>query len=325
MTKDKPPPREGHSEGHSEGHLEPLGFSDVELELLESAKQENPSETLETRVLSGLRNRRELAVLTEAPAPRRRAPWVLLAAAVMLGGLAFWLPRQRSVPVGPELLTASRHGAVSSAPVRASSEPRSPAPRTDPCAGAPRASGQQPLIDDFEDGDDAVRPFEQRSALWRWSRDTDLAGSAPALLPIPRLQANPQNRQAAHVKGGQLRDWGALVEMRFEPSCYNASAYAGLVFSARGKGRIYVSPREVSVMPRELGGSCDKDCYNGHVFKVELTDHWTTVELRWEQFEQRGYGRAPLDPARLHDLAFLVRPEDTPYDLWLDDVRFLKK
>jgi hypothetical protein len=33
----------------------------------------------------------------------------------------------------------------------------------------------------------------------------------------------------------------------------------------------------------------------------------------------------PLDASRLQSVAFLIRPEDTPYDVWLDDVRFLVK
>jgi hypothetical protein len=31
----------------------------------------------------------------------------------------------------------------------------------------------------------------------------------------------------------------------------------------------------------------------------------------------------PLDASRLHSVAFLIHPEDTPYDVWLDEVRFL--
>jgi hypothetical protein len=41
--------------------------------------------------------------------------------------------------------------------------------------------------------------------------------------------------------------------------------------------------------------------------------------------EQRGYGRPGFDPKQLHSIAFLIRPEDTPYDLWVDDVSFVKR
>ena len=38
-----------------------------------------------------------------------------------------------------------------------------------------------------------------------------------------------------------------------------------------------------------------------------------------------GVDRPALDPSRLHSLAFLIRPEDTPYDVWLDEIRFVVK
>ena len=32
-----------------------------------------------------------------------------------------------------------------------------------------------------------------------------------------------------------------------------------------------------------------------------------------------------LDPSKLNSLAFLIRPEDTPYDVWIDDLRFVRR
>ncbi len=304
---------------------EPELSADVQ-RLLASATLEAPKAELAEQIREGLDQRRALEQWAPPVAPSRLR-WLGLGAGLGLGlsaaaAAALWLLPHRDVSVTPERVGLGPSGA----PVIASGA-RLPtaSPPVDPCLGAPRAEGTQPLIDDFEDGDDAILPLEGRKALWRWSRDTDLPGTAPALLPIPRPGSAADNRLAAHVKGGTLKDWGALVEMRFSPTCYDASVYAGLAFTARGSGRIYVSPREVSVIPRELGGTCDSDCYNGHVLKIELTERWTTYEVRWEQLAQRGYDRPALNPARLHDLAFLVRPEDTPYDVWLDDVRFLKR
>jgi hypothetical protein len=187
------------------------------------------------------------------------------------------------------------------------------------------AAGKQPVIDDFEDGDDEVLRLEGRSGLWRWARDTDAAGSAPALLPIPRAQASATNRLALHVVGGRLLDWGAIVEFNFRPACYNASAYGGLIFKAKGPGRVFVAPREIGTIPVAEGGTCRSDCYNPHVKKVELERQWKIYRIEWSDFEQRGYGRPAFDPTRLHSLAFLIRPEDTPYDVWFDDVSFSER
>jgi hypothetical protein len=85
-----------------------------------------------------------------------------------------------------------------------------------------------------------------------------------------------------------------------------------------------VAPREVRLVPREQGGTCQRDCFNVHVKKVELSARWETYEVNWSDVVQRGYGMPPFDPSRLNSLQFLVRPEDTPYDLWFDDIRFLQ-
>jgi hypothetical protein len=86
-----------------------------------------------------------------------------------------------------------------------------------------------------------------------------------------------------------------------------------------------VAPREVGVIPVAEGGTCDRDCYNPHTTKVDLDGQWHVYEVRWSDLHQRGIGKPPLDPSRLHSLAFMIRPEDTPYDAWLDDVRFIPR
>jgi hypothetical protein len=59
------------------------------------------------------------------------------------------------------------------------------------------------------------------------------------------------------------------------------------------------------------------------VKKVDLDAEWRRYEVSWAEVRQRGVGKPPLDPSRINSLAFLIRAEDTPYDVWLDDVRFL--
>jgi hypothetical protein len=142
-------------------------------------------------------------------------------------------------------------------------------------------------------------------------------------MPVPRPLATRSNRLALHVKGGQLLDWGATIAFTFRPACYDASKYRGVSFVARGPGRIYFSPREVSVVPASEGGSCKGDCYNQHVKKVDLDAEWRRYEVGWADVRQRGVGKPPLDPSRVNSLAFVIRAEDTPYEVWLDDVRFL--
>jgi len=290
--------------------------------LLDAARCESPSADLGDRVLEQLGYRERLARMT--PARRSRALlWSssLLAAAVLLFVLA---PKFASDP----LISAERAsaGSLRELPTSTpSASPLSAPPAKAPCALGAIASGSEPMIDDFEDGDDAIRPFEGRIGFWRWAREIDEPRSAPALIPVPRPDATRTNRLAQHVKGGQLLDWGATVEVDFRPACYDASRYVGLSFQARGPGRIYVAARERAVIPIAEGGSCELDCHNPHVAKVELESSFRTYQIRWSELRQRGIGKPPLDAQRLHSLAFLIRAEDTPYDVWLDDVRFLQR
>ena len=81
----------------------------------------------------------------------------------------------------------------------------------------------------------------------------------------------------------------------------------------------------MGVIPIAEGGTCERDCHNPHVAKIDLDAAWHVYQIRWAEVRQRGIGKPALDPQRLNSLAFLIRPEDTPYDIWLDDVRFMPR
>ena len=296
--------------------------------LLDAARDEAPPPELGERVLEHLAYRRRLERLAVQPRRRgyRAAAWslVVLAAGVLLG-VATRKP-SADLPIFAEQAASSSKRAAASTGAPASAPVQPVAPRADdPCFAQAPIAGSQPAIDDFEDGDDAILPLEGRVGFWRWAREIDAPGTAPALIPIPRPDATRANRLAQHVKGGQLVDWGATVEFDFRPACYDASNYVGVAFQARGPGRIYFAPRERSVIPIAEGGTCQADCYNPHVAKIELESAWRSYQVRWSEVRQRGIGKPALDVRHLHSLAFLVRAEDTPYDVWLDDVHFLQR
>jgi hypothetical protein len=296
------------------------GLTDAELLdlVVQAGRAEVAPRALGEGIKERLRHQSELEQVSSPPRglsrPRTAVLWAGLGAAAALAVTWFVRFPKADSTIQPE---------SASAPNRRSSPLGAAAPPADPCRTRRAAEGGAPLIDDFEDGDDAVAPLENRAGFWRWAREIDAPGTAPALLPALRPEAGSGNRLAIHVKGGALRDWGAVVETSFRPPCYDASRYAGIAFEARGPGRIYVAPREVSVIPLAEGGTCELDCHNPHVKKVDLTEGWQRYEVRWAETWQRGVGKPALDPSRLNSFAFLIRPEDTPYDVWLDEVRFL--
>jgi hypothetical protein len=290
-------------------------------ELIRSARAEQPNRSLKDTVVAAIAYRQALA-RPASSSWRSRAAWTAFGTALAVAAGVVVVLRNSNphsnvkITPEPEPVASSKS---SSSLAKVESVP------IDPCVDKKTASGARPFIDDFEDGDDEVSLVEGRSGLWRWVRDTDAPGTSPALLPIPRPNAKPGNRLAIHAKGGKLLDWGAVIEFDFVPSCYDASVYRGLTFQAKGPGRIFVAPREVGVIPVALGGTCREDCHNAHVKKIDLDGQWRTYEVHWSEVAQRGYGKPALDPGRLNSLAFQIHPEDTPYDVWLDDVRFLSK
>ena len=297
--------------------------------LLDAARSETPPPELGERVLEQVAYRARLEGI--AVLPRRRgyhaaaaaAGVLLLAAGVLLVVLAR-RPAADLAIVAEQAVSADKPSAAPGAAAAPGALRAGPL-ANDPCLAPAPVSGAEPSIDDFEDGDDAIRPLEGRAGFWRWAREIDAPGTAPALIPVPRPDATRANRMAQHVKGGELVDWGATVEFDFRPACYDASKYVGVSFQARGPGRIYFAPRERSVIPIAEGSSCEVDCYNPHVAKIELESAWRTYQVRWTEVRQRGIGKPALDTRHLHSLAFLIRAEDTPYEVWLDDVRFLPR
>ena len=193
----------------------------------------------------------------------------------------------------------------------------------DPCGDVVRASGTAPLVDDFEDGNELVALLEARNGYWVTIADTDRAASESVLLPSVRPEASGANRYALHVSGPRRTVWGASVQLEFGPTCYDASVYRGIAFDVLGPGRVYAGVREIDAVPVERGGTCQSGCYESHLQAVDATSHWTRHEIVWAELRQRG-SAVPVNPRRLSGLEFLVRPEGTPYDLWIDDVTFLR-
>lgn len=282
-------------------------------ELIDAGKRlDRPAPDLAGRLLDALAPKLEHELRPPWFARRRTwmATFVGLAAAAALVLSLGRRQRESAFLVQPE--PPHRSGTVSRA---------QPA---DPCLQRFHATGTSPLIDDFEDGDAASIPVEGRGDRWILILDTDPEGTARAVAPELRPDGSTTNRRALHLVGPELRSWGAQAMLSFRPHvCYDVSVYAGITFRAKGPGRLFVGAEGVRQTPRKWGGTCEKDCYNDHVARVNLGRQWQTVELRWADLRQRGYEGEPLDVTSVDMLVFLVRAEDTPFDVWIDDLAFL--
>lgn len=262
------------------------------------------------------------AVFEEPSAGWRRA----LPLAVALGACIVAI----ALAIGHSVLTESRgprpdsshSGATAAFAERAPSSLAGALGVVDPCREAQSARGDSPLVDDFEDGNELVTMLEARNGYWVAITDTDPPAAEPVLLPSLRPEGSPANRYALHVSGGRHLTWGASVQVDFGPTCYDASAYRGIAFDVRGPGRLFAGVRSVDAVPIDRGGTCSAGCYESNLHPVVASAAWTHHVLEWSDLHQRGK-MAPVNPRRLSGLEFLVRADDTPYDLWIDDVTFV--
>jgi hypothetical protein len=67
------------------------------------------------------------------------------------------------------------------------------------------------------------------------------------------------------------------------------------------------------------GGQCD-DHYE---VAIQLTDTWTENAYNWDELVQPWGSPVAFDPANVLGLNFEFHP-GTEYELWLDDVEFVK-
>lgn len=228
-------------------------------------------------------------------------------------------------------------GAVIAGPAKET--PLSPQPATgsssavasaDPCA-EPSPKADVALLDDFEDGDAKLFKAYQREGWWFASSDnTEGSRISPmkfAPEKLPEAEATKDNLFAAHLTATGQKDWGAVwgVTLRWESNgirCpFNASAFAGIRFRARGPGSVRVMLGVPETQPPDGGGTCQSKCYDMHGKIVHMSNCWDEYLVRWDQLQQDGWGaQARFDPARIIQLGFSVHVADLPTDFWLDDL-----
>lgn len=316
-----------------DSNLSRLKYRDgVESALLASAERDAP--------LPGRREEATGRVLSEyrrARAQRRSLIQLGIGMAVATGALGVLIGsmRQPALEVSADRSVAGN--TLPSAPMdlaRSAAAPSASAlPESSPnaaCAPAVVALGTSPLIDDFEDGDSRILLSEKRAGDWLVFND-GTAQQQPRAGTSFRAHHIPGGRDGSHfglhVRGGKFAKWGAVVAATLNPHhCYDASVYAGLTFWARGRGRIRIAAKMTQVVTEEFGGTCVDKCFDLHAVSRPLNNTWSRVTVRWEELSQSGHGQPiPFDPASLYSIDFVMPPEQSPFDFWIDDVSFLPK
>jgi expansin (peptidoglycan-binding protein) len=192
------------------------------------------------------------------------------------------------------------------------------------------------IIDDFEDGDNVVSELEGRAGHWGAYNDgtgtqTPAAGAALS----PEEGGANGSALALHTSGSGFTDWGAGLQVDLNNTGsgaasrqpFDASAYTGVTFYARGSGELRVEFVTRETSESSQGGTCVEGCYDAHGSAVlALTAEWKAFTLHFEDLAQEGWGTAvDFSAASLLGLNFKAlkgATADATFDLWLDELRF---
>jgi hypothetical protein len=204
-----------------------------------------------------------------------------------------------------------------------------------PCS-KPSPAGDRALIDDFEDADNKIFKAFEREGWWYTASDgtegekvfPDKGTFEPVALP--EAEASKENSFAAHFSAEGMKDWGVtwgptLKWTRDGIKCpFNASAFQGVTFRAKGPAQVMVKINTPAITPPENDGTCKERCWDAHAKIVRISEGWSEYEVRWDQLQQGGWGtEARFDTARLLALNFAVDPRHMPVDFWVDDLVFI--
>jgi len=188
-----------------------------------------------------------------------------------------------------------------------------------------------PLIDDIEDGTGRIcqGPEGRRGVWYAFNDDVGMQWPAPttpgvaiATSEIPGGRDDSQ--RAMHTYGMGYSYWGAGIgfDLAFDGTTYglyDASAYSGVTFWARGTPRRGIDLRistAKTTLPK-YGGACPMDNCPPLFKRLLLGDDWAQY---WVPFS----ALPGLETKKMTNMQFLVEPGYAldSFDFWIDDVSF---
>lgn len=213
------------------------------------------------------------------------------------------------------------------------------------CAASGGEDGPDPdapsdLIDDLEDGDDAIAETNGRMGGWYTFNDATATGTQipPGTGFTPTTGGADGSAFAASTSGSGFTEWGAgmgfdlnnpaAIGLTGPRGKYDASGYRSLAFKARGNVAVLVTVETVGVTPTDRGGTCTPsttegmECEDLHGKSINLTSEWKDYEIELASLRQGGWGKmVPFEPSEVTAVLFQI-DKDLMFDVAVDDVRF---
>lgn len=186
-------------------------------------------------------------------------------------------------------------------------------------------SGTQGLVTDFEETT-APTVVEQDGRFGYWYTDQ---GSGEVTLTAPVASDAPSGTHALHAVGSGIGGWGSVFGFTLRTNkdaagcAYDASAYTGVRFRARGNTTLRFEAQTIATEPTSLGGTCTAKCFDNHGASVPLTDTFKPYTVWFSDLAQAGWGTAAaLDLRALYVMQWKTLNAGD-YDVWLDDIELI--
>ena len=199
--------------------------------------------------------------------------------------------------------------------------------------GKVEEAGDPGLIDDLEDGDDAIEPLEARIGYWYTNHDETGGTQMPSSQFVPTLGGVDGSAYCAGTSGHGFTEWGAKMGVTLHqeqvgsaPLPYDLAGRTGIAFRARGNVGIDVVVPTLAVLEIAHDGECvpseSAACNDFHGQPVALAAEWREYRLPLASLRQEGWGQvAPFDPSRAMAIEFEIDAGLT-FDICVDDLRF---
>jgi hypothetical protein len=197
-------------------------------------------------------------------------------------------------------------------------------------AGAEGASSslELELIDGAEGPFPSICESNGRNGYWFVAADGS-GGWLSSLEAFALEQASADNQRAARVAGSGFTAWGALLGVTFRDpfAAYDASAYCGVRFVAKGSGqgwRLSISDRS----SEPDGGICvGLECYDHLSQDFQPGHDWQRYEVHFSDLMPAlsdGQPARALDSDALYAIDFVFENVGgAPFELLVDDLSFI--
>jgi hypothetical protein len=188
------------------------------------------------------------------------------------------------------------------------------------------------VIDDFQDGNQAILEHQGRKGVWYVANDgmgTQTPRVDQPLVPSVLSPARGSSTRAIHTFGGPFPNWaliGTSLAMSGDRGAeYDLSGFEGMRLWVRNGSALAGTAQSVRLnLPTpgtNAGGSCAV-CNDHFGVDIPLTSHWAQVDVPFSSLEQQGYGRPLLASADLEHVTSLQLgfEGNVAFDLWVDDI-----